>query len=164
MICQSLLGRPLFVTNTINGSIGGLVAITAGCATMMPGFAIASGFLAGFIVIIGSTLMTKLQLDDVVDAVPVHGFCGVWGTLAAGLFYHGDLFNWQQVFVQLLGCTLAFLWAFPIAYLMYQIINKSLGLRASQLNQQRGLDYTEHNERGYPEFETIHIHKPITHS
>ncbi len=161
-ICQTLMGRPVLLTHTINGSIAGLVSITAGCATMDVGFAMITGLVAGAIVIAGSYILEKLLLDDVVDAIPVHGLSGVWGTIAAGLFYEADLFNWHQVFVQALGCTIAFLWAFPLAYLMYWLIDKIFGLRASPLSQQRGMDYTEHYERGYPEFDRLNLHKPIS--
>ncbi|HCD75159.1 MAG TPA: ammonium transporter, partial [Alcanivorax sp.] len=62
----------------------GLVAITAGCATMTPGFAIITGLLGGLLVGPGSRLLLSMKLDDVVGAVPVHAFAGAWGTLAAG--------------------------------------------------------------------------------
>ncbi|MCP5019962.1 MAG: ammonium transporter [Ketobacter sp.] len=160
-LCQSLLRKPVLLTHTINGSLGGLVAITAGCATMSPTFAVVTGLIAGMIVMVGSYLLELLQLDDAVGAIPVHGFAGIWGTLAAGLFMEGDLFNLQQVGVQAVGCIVAFLWAFPTALLTYWLLEKLIGLRASNLDQQRGLDYSEHAERGYPEFDRLPLHKPL---
>lgn len=160
-LCQAALRKPILLTHTINGSIGGLVAITAGCATMSPSYAIVTGLVAGFVVIMGSYLMEKLKLDDAVGAVPVHGFAGVWGTLAAGLFMEGNLFNVDQLWVQALGCVMAFLWAFPAALICYWVLDKLLGLRAENIEQQRGLDYTEHAERGYPEFDSVQLHKPL---
>ncbi len=150
--------KPILLTNTINGSIGGLVAITAGCASMEPMFAAITGMIAGFVVVAGSSLLDRLGLDDVVGAVPVHGFAGAWGTLAAGLFLKDDLFNLNQIIVQILGIGTAFLWAFPMALLMYVIIRTTIGLRASTLDEQRGLDYTEHYEIAYPEFQTDLLH------
>lgn len=143
---------PVLLSTTVNGSIGGLVGITAGCATMQPGYALITGLVAGFVVVLGMRLMERLRLDDVVGAVPVHGFAGVWGTLAAGLFFSGDLFNWERVGVQALGAGMAFAWAFPLALAMYLVLAKTVGLRTSSQDEQRGLDFAEHAEAGYPEF------------
>ena len=153
-----LLRRPILLTQTINGSIGGLVAITAGCATMEPVFAIMTGLVAGLVVVLGSDLLELFRLDDVVGAVSVHGFAGAWGTLAAGMFVAGDLFNPAQIAVQALGVVAGFLWAFPLALLMYFVIDRVVGLRASTVDEQRGLDYTEHYEIGYPEFQRDMLH------
>lgn len=160
-LCQALLGRPVLLTLTINGSLGGLVAITAGCATMSTGHAIVTGLIAGGIVMLGTVMLEMLQLDDAVGAIPVHGFAGVWGTLAAGWFLQSDPYNLHQLWVQAIGCIAAFLWAFPVALLMYWLLEKTLGLRASNLQQQRGLDFTEHHELGYPEFDQVRLHKPL---
>lgn len=143
---------PILLTSTVNGALGGLVGITAGCATMAPAFALLTGLVAGFLVIYGMRLMEALRLDDVVGAVPVHGFAGVWGTLVAGLFYSGDLFDGSRVLIQLLGVAAAFLWAFPLALMMYFLMAKTIGLRVPVQHEQRGLDFSEHAEVGYPEF------------
>ncbi len=143
---------PILLTTTINGALGGLVGITAGCATMAPGFALLTGLIAGLLVVYGMALMDALRLDDVVGAVPVHGLAGVWGTLAAGLFYHDDLFNAGRVLVQCMGVAAAFLWAFPVALLMYFLLARTIGLRVPAQDEQQGLDYAEHAESGYPEF------------
>lgn len=143
---------PVLLTTTVNGALGGLVGITAGCASMAPGFAILTGLIAGFVVVYGMALMDTLRLDDVVGAVPVHGMAGVWGTVAAGLFFSGDLFNPDRVMIQLLGSAVAFIWAFPLALLMYFALAKTIGLRVPMQHEQRGLDFSEHAESGYPEF------------
>jgi Amt family ammonium transporter len=142
----------VLLSTTVNGSLGGLVGITAGCATMLPGFAMLTGLVAGVVVVLGMRLLDRLRLDDVVGAVPVHGLAGVWGTVAAGLFFTGDLFSWARVSVQLLGAGMAFVWAFPLALALYFILAKTIGLRTSTQDEQRGLDYAEHAEIGYPEF------------
>lgn len=160
-LAQTLMRKPALLTHTINGSLGGLVAITAGCATMSPTYAVITGLVGGVLVIIGTYLLELLQVDDAVGAIPVHGFAGVWGTLAAGFFMEGDLFNLQQLGVQAVGCAAAFLWAFPTAFLTYWLLDKLIGLRASNLDQQRGMDYSEHAERGYPEFDRLPLHKPL---
>ncbi len=154
-----LTRQPVLLTQSINGSIGGLVGITAGCATMDPLYAMITGFIAGMVVVVGSRLLELLKLDDVVGAVSVHGFAGVWGTMAAGIFLKDNMFSMNQIFVQFIGVAAAFLWAFPLALLMYFVIDKVIGLRASSLDEQRGLDYSEHYEIGYPEFQTELVHK-----
>jgi len=158
MLIIKLQRQAITVSMVINGSIAGLVSITAGCATMDPQFAIVTGLLAGFVVVTGSRLMESFAIDDVVDAVSVHAFAGVWGTLAAGLFKSGDLYNMEQVIVQLIGVAAAFAWAFPTALVMYWVIDKVIGLRADAIDEQRGLDFSEHDEVGYPEFQKDLLH------
>lgn len=153
-------GRPVLLTGTVNASIGGLVAITAGCASMEPGHAVLTGAIAGVIASVGPALLTKMRLDDVVDAVSVHAFCGVWGTLAAGLFYSGDLFNPRRIAVQAIGILAAFVWGFGAALLSYLLIARTIGIRSDTLHEQRGLDFTEHAEIGYPEFQQTQTFNP----
>jgi len=150
--------KPL-MTMTVNGSIGGLVGITAGCASMDPVYAVVTGFIAGAVVVLGTYLLERLQLDDVVGAVPVHAFAGAWGTLAAGIFYNENPFDTGQIIVQLIGIAAAFAWTFPAALLVYVTIQKISGLRVDTVSEQRGLDYTEHYEIGYPEFQRETLHK-----
>lgn len=147
-----MLRQPVLMTSVVNGSLGGLVAVTAGCATMEVPFAILTGLIGGVVTIFGSKLLEWLRLDDVVGAVAVHGFSGVWGTLAAGLFLKGHLFDPAQLIVQLIGVGVAFIWVFLSALLMYALLARTVGLRVSPLHEQRGLDITEHGEVGYPEF------------
>lgn len=163
LVSMGLRRKPVLLTQTINGGIGGLVAITAGCASMEPMYAVITGLIAGWVVVAGTALLEKLRLDDVVGAVPVHGFAGAWGTLAAGLFLAGDLFNPAQVLVQVLGILAGFAWAFPVALLMYGMIQLTRGLRASSEDEQRGLDYSEHYEIAYPEFQAAQLHQGKNH-
>jgi Amt family ammonium transporter len=149
---------PILLTATVNGSIAGLVGITAGCASMEPQWAILTGLIAGMIAVAGSLIMERMKLDDVVGAVPVHGFAGVWGTLAAGMFVTGDLFNTHQVMVQLIGIVAAFVWAFPLSLLTFGLIRMTMGLRVTTAEEQQGLDVSEHYEVAYPEF-----HKDMTY-
>ena len=151
--------RPILMTRLVNGVLGGLVSSCAGAATMDPGFAALTGFVAGNIVLIGWQTLNKYRLDDVVGAVPVHGMCGAWGTLAAGMFYAGDLFDLSRMAVQLAGVLAAFIWSFFVAYLVYAFINYFSVLRATKQHEQRGLDYTEHNEVGYAEFQNLITHQ-----
>lgn len=152
VLTSRVSARPVLLTATVNGSIAGLVGITAGCAVMEPPFAIVTGLLAGVISVLGASWMERMHLDDVVGAVPVHGFAGVWGTLAVGLFQTGKLFDPGQLVVQLVGVLAAFVWAFFGALLVFFLIHKTMGLRVSTGEEQQGLDFSEHDEVGYPEF------------
>jgi Amt family ammonium transporter len=105
----------------------------------------------------GEAMLLRFRIDDVVGAIPVHGLCGVWGTLAAGAFYAGDLFNVQRIAVQCLGSAAALLWALPAGYVMFESIDSQVRLRVSTLDEQRGLDYSEHFEAAYSEFTTPQV-------
>lgn len=137
---------------TLNGVLAGLVGITAGCANLTPGFAILAGAIAGIIVHYSMILLDK-KVDDAVGAVSVHGVCGAWGTLAAGLFNTGDMFNMSIVGVQLLGIAAAFLWTFPVSYIVFKGIDMVLPLRVNGHLEEMGLDLHEHDAEAYPEFE-----------
>lgn len=152
LLLAAIMQQPVLITNVVNASIAGLVGITAGCASMEPAFAILTGFTAGIVALLGAELLLKYRIDDVVGAVSVHGFGGAWGTLCAGLFYSGDLFNAERVAVQLLGIVTCFAWAFGAGMALYILINLTVGLRAGTMHEQRGLDFSEHSEVGYPEF------------
>ena len=155
MILALIRSKAVLIRNTINASLAGLVAITAGCATMSPIFAIMTGVGAGILISFVPQLLVKMQLDDVVDAVAVHGVCGAWGTLAAGAFLETNLFDANVMYVQIIGIFAAFVWGFGLALLVFKILDKVLGgLRVSQQHEQRGLDYTEHAELSYPEFQS----------
>lgn len=154
MILALIRSKAVLIRNTINASLAGLVAITAGCATMSPIFAVMTGVGAGILISFVPQLLVKMQLDDVVDAVAVHGVCGAWGTLAAGAFLETNLFDANVMYVQVIGIFAAFVWGFGLALLVFKILDKVLGgLRVSQQHEQRGLDYTEHAELSYPEFQ-----------
>lgn len=148
-----ILRQPILMTGVINGSLAGLVSITAGCASMTATFSFITGLIGGVICVIGTNLLLKLKIDDVVGAIPVHGFAGVWGTLAAGLFLKDDMFNPEQITVQVIGISSAFVWAFFTSYLIYYLIDTTLGMRSTTLHEQRGLDVTEHAEIAFPEFQ-----------
>jgi len=151
LICY-ITRQPALLTSTVNGSIAGLVAITAGCASMQVPYAILTGAIGGALSVLGTMWLEKLKLDDVVGAISVHGFCGAWGTLAAGLFLTGNMYNSHQIMVQLTGIGAAFAWVFLSALIMYFVISLVVGLRVSTMHEQRGLDITEHGEISYPEF------------
>ncbi|WP_051141429.1 ammonium transporter [Salisaeta longa] len=135
---------------TLNGVLAGLVGITAGCAALAPAFALLSGAVAGVLVVIATQALRRI-IDDPVGAVAVHGVCGVWGTLAAGLFASSG-FSLAQVGVQALGALAAFLWTFPLSYGLFWTLDRTLGLRINGSLEDVGLDLHEHDVRAYPEF------------
>ena len=154
-MCIALIRKKaVLLTSTINASLGGLVAITAGCATMTAGYSIITGIAAGVIVTFLPLLLEKLKIDDVVDAFTVHTGCGIWGTLAVALFMENDLYNMDLLKIQAIGVAAAAVWGFGTAFIMFKVLDTVLGgLRVSKQHEQRGLDYTEHAELSYPEFQ-----------
>ncbi len=135
---------------TLNGVLAGLVSITAGCANLTPAFALLTGAFAGILVYY-ATLFIEKFVDDAVGAIAVHGVCGAWGTLAAGLFNSAG-FSWEIIGVQLIGITAAFLWTFPISYAVFKIVDLLIPLRVNGELEEMGLDIHEHDAHAYPEF------------
>jgi len=140
-------------TMALNGVLGGLVGITAGCATLAPGFAVLTGALSGLLVVGGTYAIEKIA-DDPVGAVAVHGICGAWGTLAAGLFDIGA-FSLSQVGVQLIGIGAAFAWVFPTSYVAFSLADALVGITLSDEVETAGLDQHEHDASAYPDFSQI---------
>ncbi|MEK6777742.1 MAG: ammonium transporter [bacterium] len=143
---------------TLNGALAGLVGITAGCANMAPAFAVVSGAVAGILVVFSIAFFERRKVDDPVGAISVHGVCGVWGTLAAGLFHGGEGFSAKIIGVQLLGITACFLWVFPAMYFTFKLIHRFVGLRVSVEDEYNGLDFSEHGATSYPDFPVTSTH------
>jgi Amt family ammonium transporter len=144
-------GKPE-VGMSLNGALAGLVAITAPCASVTPLSAVIIGAAGGVIVVFSVIFFEKMKIDDPVGAISVHGVCGAWGTLAAGIFNIGGT-SIKIIGVQLLGIGACFLWVFPAAFLMFKLIDKTVGLRVSPEEELEGLDFTEHGGNAYPDFE-----------
>ncbi len=159
MLMLSVGRQKLLMSSTVNGSIAGLVGVTAGCHVIEPAFALLTGAVAGALSVVAAQVLEAFRIDDVVGAVSVHVVGGVWGTLAAGLFHAERMFDPALLGVQALGCLVAFVWAFGGSMLMFKLINQVVPLRASTLDEQRGLDFTEHYELGYPEFQKDAVHR-----
>jgi Amt family ammonium transporter len=136
---------------SLNGALAGLVAITSPCASVSPLSAIIIGAAAGIIVVLSVLFLYKIKVDDPVGAISVYGVCGAWGTLAAGIFNIGGT-SLKIIGVQLLGIGACFLWVFPIAFLMFKLIDKTVGLRVSPEEEMEGLDLAEHGGNAYPDF------------
>ena len=145
------IGKP-DVGMSLNGALAGLVAITAGCANVTPLSAVIIGAIAGIIVVFAVFFFDKIKVDDPVGAVSVHGVNGAWGTLAAGLFNIGGT-SGKIIGVQLLGIGACFVWTFATAFILFKVIDKTVGLRVTPDEEREGLDYTEHGGNAYPDFE-----------
>jgi Amt family ammonium transporter len=142
------VGKPE-ISMALNGALAGLVAITAPCATVAPVSAIAIGAVAGVVVVLSVDVFEHLKVDDPVGAISVHGVCGAWGTISAALF-HVEGFSAAQLLTQVIGVGAAFLWAFPTAWLLFSLIQKTVGLRVSTEDELDGLDLSEHGGEAYP--------------
>ena len=140
---------------SLNGALAGLVGITAGCANVTPSSAIIIGAIAGIIVVFSVVFFDKIRIDDPVGAVSVHGVCGAWGTIAAGLFNIGGV-TMKILSVQLIGMAACFLWVFPVAFILFKIVDKTIGLRVSKDEEMEGLDSVEHGGAAYPDFTMNH--------
>jgi ammonium transporter, Amt family len=159
IVSWAKFGKPE-VGMSLNGALAGLVGITAGCANVSPGSSIVIGAIAGTLVVFSVMFFDKIKVDDPVGAVSVHGVCGAWGTLAAGIFNIGGT-SASIIGVQLLGIAACFLWTFPMAFIMFKIIDKVIGLRVSPEEELEGLDYAEHGGIAYPDF-GVSTHGGIT--
>ncbi|MFT6390332.1 MAG: Amt family ammonium transporter [Cellvibrionaceae bacterium] len=153
----ALTKQGFYITRIVNGTLGGLVAVTAGADVFEPEFALLSGVIAGVLVVATANMLDRVKVDDVVGAVAVHGFCGAWGTLAVGFFYGGDMFNLERIVVQLIGLVAAFVWGVSTSYGVFWLINKVMALRVTSKIEQRGLDISEHKEIAYSDFMTTHV-------
>ena len=157
MTAWVLLKKP-DASMALNGALAGLVAITAPCDGVSPIGAILIGSVGGVLVVLSVLFIDHvLKVDDPVGAVSVHGVCGAWGTLSAGLFnlesglfYGGGL---GQLGVQALGVVTAFAWAFGLGLGLFYLIKVTIGLRVSEEEEQKGLDIGEHGMEAYAGFQ-----------
>ncbi len=131
----------------LNGALAGLVGITAGADAVSVLAAIVIGLIAGVIVVFSVEIIDRAKLDDPVGAISVHLTCGIWGTLAVGLFSP----DFSPV-TQLIGILAYAAVAFPAASIIFLTLRSTLGLRVSELEERRGLDLSEHNMEAYPDY------------
>nr|WP_263324482.1 ammonium transporter [Neobacillus sp. Marseille-Q6967] len=142
---------------TINGVLAGLVAVTAGCAFVSQWSAIVIGAVSGLIVIYATLLVDHFKVDDPVGAVAVHGFNGVFGTIAVGLFdtSQGLLTtgDFSLLKIQLLGAAVVVAWGLVGGAFMAKVCEKLVGLRATEREEEEGLDMSYHGIPAYNELE-----------
>ena len=151
----------------MNGALAGLVAITAPCAYVEPWAALLIGAIAGYLVVRGVELLDKLQIDDPVGAFPVHGICGIWGTLCVGIFgksalglaNNGFIYsgNPMQLGVQIVGCVSTVIFVVVSMGAVFKLIDKTVGLRINREEELRGLDIGEHGMEAYGGFQIFSI-------
>ena len=138
------------LTMFLNGILGGLVAITAGADLMSPNESVLIGIIGGIVVVFTVSLLDKLKLDDPVGAIAVHLGCGIWGTLAVGIF--GSMASGSQFLTQLTGVGIIGAFCLISAFLILFTIKKTIGLRVSKREEVEGLDNAEHGMSAYPDF------------
>ncbi|MBK9256062.1 MAG: ammonium transporter [Saprospiraceae bacterium] len=131
----------------LNGVLAGLVGITAGADGFTPGYAIIVGAVAGAIIPFSVVFFDKLKLDDPVGATSVHLVCGIWGTLAVGIFGAGNFIT------QLIGVASIGAFTFAFAYGVLYIIKKTVGIRVTEEMELKGLDVSEHEMSAYQNIE-----------
>ncbi|WP_407638230.1 ammonium transporter [Caldanaerobius polysaccharolyticus] len=145
------------VSMTLNGSLAGLVGITAGAAAVNTFGAAIIGGLSGILVVVAVEFIDKrLKIDDPVGAISVHGVCGAFGTLmvgffatGTGLFYGGGI---RQFLIQLMGVAATFVWTTLTVLILFSIIKATIGLRVSEEEEIEGLDIVEHGATAYGDF------------
>lgn len=138
------------LTMFLNGILGGLVAITAGADQMSPNESVIIGLIGGAIVVFAVSILDKLKLDDPVGAIAVHLGCGIWGTLAVGIF--GNMAGTSQFITQLTGVFVIGAFCLISSFSILFTIKKTMGLRVSKKEELEGLDNAEHGMSAYPDF------------
>ena len=147
---SAIMFKNLDLTMFLNGILGGLVGITAGADQMSPTDAILIGAIAGTIIVFAVSLIDKLKLDDPVGAIAVHLVCGIWGTLAVGLF--GNLASADQFISQLIGVSAYAVFCLITSFIIIFTLKKTIGIRVSEKEELEGLDAHEHRMDAYPDF------------
>ena len=165
------LGKP-DLSMIINGVLAGLVAITAPCAFVSIPASLLIGFIAGVIVVFSVTLFDKIKIDDPVGATSVHLVCGIWGTLAVGLWSVGPgVYSWYgegdgptaglfaggglgQLFIQLVGLLSVGGLTVVVSSIFWLLLKATLGIRVSREEELEGLDISEHGMEAYNGFVT----------
>ena len=142
--------KNLDLTMFLNGILGGLVGITAGADQMSPTDAIIIGAIAGAIIVLAVSLIDRLKLDDPVGAIAVHLVCGIWGTLAVGIF--GELASGAQFVSQLIGVVSYAVICIVSSFIILYTLKKTVGIRVSEKEELEGLDGFEHGMDAYPDF------------
>lgn len=157
-----MFGKP-DLSMAMNGALAGLVAITAPCAFVEPWAALIIGAIGGTIVVLGVVFLDKRMIDDPVGAVAVHGLNGIWGTLSIGIFgqkalglanngiIYGGGFN--QLGIQALGVFSVVMFILISMGLVFNLIDKTIGLRVSREEELKGLDIGEHGMESYSGFQ-----------
>jgi len=136
-------------TITANGALAGLVGITAGADVVSIWSACIIGLISGTLLVFGSSLIEKIiKIDDPVGAISVHGICGIWGTIAVGIFSAQ-----HSILTQTIGTLIISAFAFVFSLAVFGFLKKTLGVRINGELEQQGLDLLEHGHSAYPDFQ-----------
>ncbi len=157
MVSWVRYGKP-DVSITLNGALGGLVAVTAGTDVVTPMGSVLIGLIAGIAIVFAIEIIdTKIKIDDPVGAISVHGICGAIGTILVGIFsvdggllYGGGL---DLLLIQLLGVGAIAVWTLGTTFCLFKAIKATVGLRVSKEEEEEGLDKWEHGTESYADFE-----------
>ncbi len=133
----------------LNGMLGGLVGITAGADQMGPFTSIIIGMIAGVIIPMSVVFFDRIKIDDPVGATSVHLMCGLWGTLAVGIF--GDMAGIGQLGIQAVGAISIIIFSFLFAFILFYVLKVTIGIRVSEEHEMKGLDISEHEMSAYAE-------------
>jgi Amt family ammonium transporter len=148
MIPSWIIEKKPDLSMTLNGVLAGLVGVTAGADVVTPMESIIIGFVAGVIVVFAIIALDRVRLDDPVGAISVHLICGIWGTLAAGIWGEG-----ASLLPQLMGIGATALLCFPAALALFLALKHTVGLRVSRQEELGGLDIGEHGMEAYAGFQ-----------
>jgi ammonium transporter, Amt family len=147
LVSWKLLHKP-DLSMSVNGMLAGLVGITAGADVTGIWGACAIGAIAGAIVVYAVIAFDRIKIDDPVGAISVHGVCGLWGTLAVGIFGTGCFMT------QLVGVLAVSLFAFASSFIVFYLIKVTMGVRVSREEERSGLDVGENGQVAYPDFQS----------
>lgn len=151
MIASEMFLKKPDLSMVLNGTLAGLVGITAGADVVSIFEAVLIGLIAGVLVVVAVLFIdSTLKIDDPVGAVSVHLVCGIWGTLAVGIFSNNPDHSFG---IQLLGVFAYGMVAFPAALVFFFILKSTLGIRVSEKDEYRGLDISEHAMESYDGFQ-----------
>ena len=151
MITTWSISKKPDLSMVLNGCLAGLVGITAGADQMGLGSSFWIGLIAGTLVVVSVMTIDKLRIDDPVGAISVHLVCGIWGTLAVGIF--GAMAGFSQFLTQLIGVSAYAAASALSAFIIFSIIKATMGLRVSEEEELEGLDVGEHGLVAYPDFQ-----------
>lgn len=155
MVLSWVFTRMVKVGFVLNGALGGLVGVTAGCAFISPDGSLLVGLIGGMMTVLVAQILEKYKIDDAVGAVPVHLGAGVWGTLAVGLFHTKDglLYGGGSILLgtQIIGIVTVGLFTFIFSWAIFKTIHKYMGARAAKAEEESGLDL-KHGQAAYARF------------
>jgi Amt family ammonium transporter len=153
-ITSNIVGGKPDLSMALNGALAGLVGITAGADSIPVSWAIVVGLVAGVIVVFSVVGLDKLKLDDPVGAISVHLVCGIWGTLAVGLFSTNPDHTLGK---QLIGVLAAGAFCLVTAFILFFVVKMIVGIRVSEEEEVKGLDIEEHGVESYGGFQIINV-------